>query len=298
MFKGVFTALITPFNQGKVDYEAFDKLVEWQIESGIHGLVPCGSTGESLFLNHEEHFSLIERTVAIAARKAPVIAGASAISTDETIILARQAKTVGADGVLIVTPAYVKPGPEALYQYYKTIAETVDIPLIIYNNPGRTGSTMDQETLARLAKLPNIVGIKDSTSDLTRPTLTNLALGNDFIQFSGEDATAAGFLAQGGQGWISVSSNIAPWLCAELYNAWEAEDLSRMATLRNALMPLMKALFVESNPVPVKYAASALGLCRNELRKPLLPANPSTETLINSLLPLLKNSPALSRVTP
>ena len=284
MFKGTLTALITPFNRGSIDIPAFENLVRWQIESGIHGLVPCGSTGESLFLSHEEHKDLVARTVSISSGQVPVLAGSGAVTTAETIELTKNVKEAGADGALIVTPAYVKPGPEAMYQHFKAVTEAVDIPIIIYNNPGRTGSAMDQETLARLAQLPNIIGVKDSTSDMTRPTLTNIALGDKFLQFSGEDPTVFGFLAQGGMGWISVISNIAPTMCAEICNAWERQDMETFATIRNKLMPLMKALFCESNPVPVKCAASILGLCQNEMRRPLTEASAQTETLLRTLI--------------
>lgn len=286
--KGVLTALITPFHNGRVDYGAFEKLVQWQLESNIHGLVPCGSTGESFFLSHEEQKNLIQRCVSVVNKRIPVIAGASAITTDETLLLVRQAKEARADAALVVTPPYVKPGSEALYQHYKTLNDQANFPIIMYNNPGRTGLAMDQETIYRLGKLSHIIGIKDSTNDLTRPTFTRINLGETFLQFSGEDPTAISFLSQGGIGWISVISNIAPRLCVDLYVAWEERDATKMATLRDMLMPLMKALFIESNPVPVKYAASLLGFCQNELRRPLLEARSQTQEVVQEVMKKIK----------
>lgn len=285
MFKGTITALITPFQEGKIDLAAYEKLIDWQVSAGIHGLLPCGSTGESLMLTHEEQKQLIDCCVKVVDQRVPVIAGTSAITPKETIKLTQQAQSLGVDGALIVTPAYVKPGPEALYQYYKTVHDAVDIPIIIYNNPVRTGLTMDLQTIERLAQLPRIIGIKDATSILTRPTETRLAIGPDFKQFSGEDPTAFGFLAQGGaDGWISASANIIPQFCAQVFEAWEAQDLKTFSDLRDKLFPFMKAMFMETNPVAIKYAASVLGLCRNEVRSPLLEATPKTEETVRSLI--------------
>ena len=284
MFKGTFTALITPFKDGEIDFQAFERFVEWQIESGIHGLVPCGSTGESLLLSHSEQKALLQRCVSITAGRVPIIAGAGAITPQETLFLMEQAKEAGAQAALVVTPAYVKPGQEALYQHYKTLNDEGDFPLIIYNNPGRTGVTLDQETLYRLGTLPNIVGIKDSTNDLTRPTLTRLALGDSFLQFSGEDPTAVAFLSQGGSGWISVVANVAPNLCSNLYRAWTDEDQKKLSHLRDTVMPLIKTLGMDSNPVSIKCAVSLLGFCQNEVRRPLMKATTETEAALKEAL--------------
>lgn len=271
MFKGSITALITPFRNGVVDEAAFQSLVEWQIAEGTDGLVPCGTTGESPTLSHEEHNRVVSMCVEAAAGRVPVIAGAGSNSTNEAILLAKHAKESGATAALSVTPYYNKPTQEGLYLHFKAIHDAVDIPIIIYNIPGRSVIDMSVETMARLAKLPNIVGVKDATNDLVRPVRTRLAAGPDFYQLSGEDATAVAFLANGGVGCISVTSNVAPGLCAALQDAWIAGDLAKVFVLRDRLAPLHDALFCETNPVPVKYAASLLGKCAPDARLPLAP---------------------------
>lgn len=271
MFKGSITALITPFRNGVVDEAAFQSLVEWQIAEGTDGLVPCGTTGESPTLSHEEHNRVVSMCVEAAAGRVPVIAGAGSNSTNEAILLAKHAKESGATAALSVTPYYNKPTQEGLYLHFKAIHDAVDIPIIIYNIPGRSVIDMSVETMARLAKLPNIVGVKDATNDLVRPVRTRLAAGPDFCQLSGEDATAVAFLANGGVGCISVTSNVAPGLCAALQDAWIAGDLAKVFVLRDRLAPLHDALFCETNPVPVKYAASLLGKCAPDARLPLAP---------------------------
>ncbi|OIQ93144.1 4-hydroxy-tetrahydrodipicolinate synthase [mine drainage metagenome] len=270
MFKGSFTALITPFTDNGVDEAAYQSFVEWQIAEGTDGLVPCGTTGESPTLSHEEHHRVVELCVDVAkSKKVPVIAGAGSNSTAEAISLAAHAKRAGADAVLVVTPYYNKPTQEGLYQHYKAIHDAVDIPIVIYNIPGRCVIDMSVETMARLASLPNIVGVKDATNDLGRPIKTRALCGDAFSQLSGEDGTAVAFLAQGGHGCISVTSNIAPRLCAEMQDAWAAGNLARVAELRDKLAPLHDSMFCETNPAPVKYAASLLGWGNGKVRLPL-----------------------------
>ncbi|MDE1147950.1 MAG: 4-hydroxy-tetrahydrodipicolinate synthase [Azospirillaceae bacterium] len=281
---GSLVALITPFTDGKVDERAFQALVDWQVKEGTHGLVPCGTTGESPTLSHEEHRRLVELCVEVADSRVPVVAGTGSNSTAEAISLTKHAKAVGADAALVVTPYYNKPTQEGLYQHFKAIHDAADLPIIIYNIPGRSVIDMSIATMARLAALPNIVGVKDATADLVRPLRTRLEVGADFIQLSGEDATATAFLAQGGVGCISVTANVAPRLCAEMQNAWVRGDMVEMARIRDLLMPLHHAMFVETSPAPVKYAASLLGLCRPELRLPLVETTPATQVLVRDAL--------------
>jgi 4-hydroxy-tetrahydrodipicolinate synthase len=283
-FKGSITALITPFKNGKVDDRAFQKLVEWQIDQGTHGLVPCGTTGESPTLTHDEHRCVVELCVEAAAGRVPVIAGTGSNSTTEAVELTRHAKSAGADGVLVVTPYYNKPTQEGLYLHFKAINDCADVPVIIYNIPGRSVIDMSVETMARLFKLKNVVGVKDATANMARASQQRAALGSEFIQLSGEDATALGFMAHGGQGCISVTANVAPALCAEFQLACLAGNFRLALQLQDRLMPLHDALFVESNPGPVKYAASKLGLCTGETRLPLAPiASASRKTVDDAL---------------
>jgi 4-hydroxy-tetrahydrodipicolinate synthase len=254
-----------------VDEPAYRELVARQIAAGTHGLVPCGTTGESPTLSHEEHMRVTEICIEVAARKVPVIAGTGSNATDEAIMLQRHAKKAGADAGLVVTPYYNKPTQAGLIAHYRAIAEAVDLPIIIYNIPGRSVIDMTVATMTELAKHPNIVGVKDATADLARPLRTRLACGADFCQLSGEDATAVPFLAQGGVGCISVTSNIAPKECADLHNAWMKGDMAEVTRLNDLLMPVHDAMFCESSPGPVKYAAEILGLCSGELRLPLVP---------------------------
>ncbi len=269
MFKGSIVALITPFKNGVVDDKAYRDLIEWQIAQGTHGLVPCGTTGESPTLSHAEHMRVTELCVEAADGRVPVIAGTGSNSTEEAIDLAQHAKTAGADAHLVVTPYYNKPTQEGLYRHYKAINDAVDLPIIIYNIPGRSIVDISVATMARLAALPNIAGVKDATADLVRPLQTVLAIGPEFCMLSGEDATAIPFLAQGGVGCISVTANIAPKTCAAMHNAWQAGDLATVRRYNELLMPLHDALFCESSPGPVKYAASLMGLCGAETRLPL-----------------------------
>jgi 4-hydroxy-tetrahydrodipicolinate synthase len=283
-FKGSITALITPFKDGKVDVASFRKLVEWQIDQGTHGLVPCGTTGESPTLSHDEHKQVIELCIEAAAGRVPVIAGTGSNSTAEAIELTRHAKEAGADGVLVVTPYYNKPTQEGLYLHYKAINDCADIPILIYNIPGRSVVDMSVDTMARLFKLSNIVGVKDATANMARVSQQRAALGTDFIQLSGEDATALGFMAHGGVGCISVTANIAPALCAEFQLACLAGNFRLALQLQDRLMPLHEALFVESNPGPVKYAALKLGLCNGETRLPLAPIAATSRKRIDDAL--------------
>lgn len=285
MFKGSITALITPFTaDGDVDIKAFDNFVEWQIDQGTDGLVPCGTTGESPTLSHDEHKMIVKRCVEVANGRVPVIAGAGSNNTTEALDLTAEAKVDGADAALIVTPYYNKPTQDGLYAHYKMLNDSVDIPLIIYNIPGRSVVDMSNETMIALAKLPNIVGVKDATADLARPLDLYHHLGEDFCQLSGEDATATAFLAQGGHGCISVTSNIAPKLCADMHKAWREGDIATMTECRDKLAPLHKALFVESSPAPVKYGASKLGLSTDNVRLPLVPASEGCRQIVDAAM--------------
>ena len=270
-FQGSITALITPFKNGEVDAKAFQRLVEWQIDQGTHGLVPVGTTGESPTLTHDEHKRVVELCIEAASGRVPVIAGTGSNSTAEAVELTRHAKVAGADGALVVTPYYNKPTQEGLYLHFKAINDCADIPILIYNIPGRSVVDMSVDTMARLFKLKNIVGVKDATANMARVSQQRAALGTDFVQLSGEDATALGFMAHGGQGCISVTANVAPALCAEFQLACLAGNFRLALQLQDRLMPLHEALFVESNPGPVKYAASKLGLCNSDTRLPLAP---------------------------
>lgn len=272
MFKGSIPALITPFKNGEIDWPAYDAFVEWQIEKGSHALVPCGTTGESPTLSHDEHKALVKRCVDITNKRIPVIAGTGSNSTREAIDFTQDAKNVGADAALIVTPYYNKPTQAGLIEHYKKIASSVELPIVIYNIPGRCIIDMSVDTMAELAKLPNIIGVKDATNDLSRPVETRQKIGEDFCQLSGEDCTSGAFLAQGGHGCISVVANIAPAESAKMHEAWQSGDIATFERMRDLLAPLARHLFCESSPAPVKYAASALGLCSDEVRLPLLKA--------------------------
>jgi 4-hydroxy-tetrahydrodipicolinate synthase len=284
MFKGSLVALITPFKNGKVDDKAFQAFVDWQIKQGTDGLVPVGTTGESPTLSHDEHKRVIALCVDAAKGRVPVIAGTGSNSTDEAVELTAYARKAGADAALVVTPYYNKPTQEGLYLHYKKIAESVDIPVIIYNIPGRCIVDMSVETMARLARLTNIVGVKDATNDLARPVRTRLAIGAKFCQLSGEDATVPAFLAQGGHGCISVTANVAPKLCAQFHDAWQAGDMTKAAKLRDKLMPLHEALFAETSPAPVKYACSLIGRSAPECRLPLAPVSDGLKARLKAVM--------------
>ncbi len=284
MFKGSMPALITPFKNGSVDEAAFQGFVAWQIDQGSHGLVPCGTTGESPTLTHAEHMRVTELCIEVAKGRVPVIAGTGSNSTAEAIELTKHAKSAGADAALVVTPYYNKPTQEGLYQHFKAIHDAAELPIVIYNIPGRSVVDMSVETMARLAKLPNIVGVKDATADLMRPAKTRAVIGKSFAQLSGEDGTVVPFLAQGGHGCISVTANVAPRQCADLHEAWQRGDLDTVTQINDRLMPLHQALFVETSPGPVKYAASLLGHGENRLRLPMVCVKPETEKAVRDAM--------------
>ena len=284
IFSGCFTALITPLRGGKVDEKAFRALVDWQVREGINGLVPCGTTGESPTLSHKEHMRVTELCIEVAARRVPVIAGTGSNSTQETIDFARHAEKAGADAQLVVTPYYNKPTQEGLYQHFKAVHDHCGLPIIIYNIPGRSVVDMSVETMAELAKLPRIVGVKDATGDLARPLHTRLAIGPNFSLLSGEDSTALAFLAQGGHGVVSVTSNIAPKICAAMQAAWRSDAVREAQRINDILAPLNRALFLETSPAPVKYAASLLGLSTAEVRLPLCAIKDATRTRVRDAM--------------
>jgi 4-hydroxy-tetrahydrodipicolinate synthase len=270
MFHGSIVALVTPFSNGALDEQAFRSLVAWHLEEGTQGFVPVGTTGESPTLNHAEHERVIELCIEAVAGRAPVIAGTGSNSTEEAISLTRHAKHAGADAALVVTPYYNKPTQDGLYAHYRAIHDSVDLPLIIYNIPGRSVVDMTPETMARLARLPNVVGVKDSSADIVRPLHTHAACGAEFCQLSGEDANILAFLAHGGHGCISVTANIAPRLCAQLHRAWGDGSPDEALAVHRRLLPLHKALFCETSPAPAKYALSRLGRSTAEVRLPLV----------------------------
>ena len=284
MFRGSITALITPFKDGAVDEAALRKLVDWQISEGSHGLVPVGTTGESPTLSHQEHERVVELVVEAAAKRVPIIAGAGSNATAEAIAFTEHAAKAGADGVLHVTPYYNKPTQEGLFAHFEAISQASDVPIILYNIPGRSIVDMSVETMGRLAKLDNIVGVKDATADLARVAQQEAACGDDFVQLSGEDATAVDFNRQGGQGCISVCSNVTPALCAAMQEAALTGDFETAEQILKRLMPLMEALFCETSPSPVKYAMARLGLCDEEIRLPLLPASAEARAKVDAAM--------------
>ncbi|MDP3868952.1 4-hydroxy-tetrahydrodipicolinate synthase [Phenylobacterium sp.] len=269
LFKGVMPALVTPFRDGAVDEQAFVALVERQIAGGVHGLVPVGTTGETATLSHDEHRRVVELCVATAAGRVPIIAGAGSNSTAEAIELVHHAKTVGAHAALVVTPYYNRPSQEGLYAHYAAINEAVQLPILVYNVPGRTSIDIADATLGRLSKLPNIVGVKDATGDMTRATMQRLLCGPDWVMLSGDDPTALGYMAHGGHGCISVTSNVAPDLCAAFYNAAMAEDWKTALYWQDRLLLLHKSLFSDASPAPTKFAMAHLGLCQEDVRLPI-----------------------------
>lgn len=284
MFRGSITALITPFKDGAVDEAALRKLIDWQISEGTHGLVPVGTTGESPTLSHDEHEQVVEIVVDAAAKRVPIIAGAGSNATAEAIAFTEHAQNAGADAVLHVTPYYNKPMQDGLYAHFEAISQSTDLPIILYNIPGRSIVDMSVETMGRLAKLDNIVGVKDATADLARVAQQEAACGEDFVQLSGEDATAIDFNRQGGQGCISVCSNVTPALCSAMQEAALTGDFETAEQILKRLMPLMQALFCETSPSPVKYAMARLGLCEEDIRLPLLPASASARAQVDAAL--------------
>ena len=285
MFTGSLVALVTPMRaDGAVDEDAFASFVEWQIAQGTKGLVPVGTTGESPTLSHDEHRRVVEITIEVAAGRVPVMAGAGSNSTAEAVALARHAKEAGADGVLVVTPYYNKPTQEGLFLHFSAIADAVDIPLIIYNIPPRSVVDMSVETMARLSKHPNIVGVKDATANLARPLHTAAACGAGFTQLSGEDHTALAFMAAGGHGCISVTANVAPALCSSMHAAWAEGRVADAMAIQGRLLPLHDAMFAETSPGPVKYAASLLGRGSAHCRLPLAPLAEATQAKVRAAM--------------
>jgi 4-hydroxy-tetrahydrodipicolinate synthase len=285
MLKGSLVALITPMREdGSVDEPALEKFVDWQVREGTHGLVPVGTTGESPTLTHDEHRRVVEVTIAVAGGRVPVIAGAGSNSTAEAVSLARHAREAGADGVLVVTPYYNKPTQEGLFLHFTAVADAAEIPVLIYNIPGRSVVDMSVETMARLARHPNIVGVKDATANLTRPLHTTRACGTSFVQLSGEDHTALAFLAAGGHGCISVTGNVAPRLCSEMHVAWQDGRLGDAMATQARLVPLHDAMFAETSPGPVKYAASLLGHGVAHCRLPLAPLSEAVAAKVRSAM--------------
>ncbi len=284
MLKGSMPALITPFKNGAVDLKGLKALVEWHIAEGSHGLVPVGTTGESPTLSHEEHEAVVSAVVEAAAGRIPIVAGAGSNNTAESLRFMHHAKDVGASAALVVTPYYNKPTQEGLIAHFKTLHDACDLPIVIYNIPGRSVVDMSPETMGELAKLPRIIGVKDATGDLARVCQQRIRCGPDFLQISGEDATAHGFNAQGGIGCISVTANVAPALCAQLQEACLAGDYSAALTLQDRLMPLHQAIFTEPGLVGAKYGLSLLGRCEDSVRLPLTPLSEVTKALIKQAM--------------
>jgi 4-hydroxy-tetrahydrodipicolinate synthase len=283
-FRGSITALVTPFHDGRFDEHRFRALVDWQVVSGTHGLVPVGTTGESPTLSHEEHRRVIAACVREATGRIPVIAGAGSNNTQEAIELARFAEGAGADGLLIVTPYYNKPSQEGLFRHFKAVNDAVGIPIIIYNIPPRSVVDMSIDTMKRLYELKNIAGVKDATGNLARTALQRHELGPDFIQLSGEDMTALAVMAHGGHGCISVTSNVVPALCAQMQEACVGGNFTKALKLQDQLTPLHAALFVEPNPAGPKFALSLLGKILDELRLPMLPASDSAQAAVKAAM--------------
>ena len=279
-FQGVMPALITPFRYGKVDEKAFVALIERQIAGGVHGLVPAGTTGESATLSHEEHRRVVELCVQTAAGRVPVIAGAGSNSTAEAIELTQHAKAVGADAVLIATGYYNRPSQEGIYRHFLAVNDAVDIPIVVYNVPSRTIVDIGNETLGRLSKLPNVLGIKDATGEVARVSQQMKVCGPDWVLLSGDDPTGLGYIAHGGHGCISVTANVAPEACAAFYNALMAGDFATARQWQARLITLHKVLFVEPSPGPVKFALSHLGLCTDEVRLPITPCTDAAKPQI------------------
>ena len=278
MFKGSITALVTPFANGGVDEAALRAIIDWQIEEGSTGLVACGTTGESPTLTHAEHKQVIEITVDAAKRRIPVIAGAGSNSTDEAIDFVRHAQSAGADGLLIVAPYYNKPTQEGIYQHFKAIDAAASLPIIVYNIPGRSVIDIQVETLARIYRdCKHVVGVKDATGNLLRPSLERMACGKAFNLLTGEDGTALGYMAHGGHGCISVTANVAPKLCADFQRACLERDFGTALELQDRLMPLHRALFLETNPAGPKYALQRLGRIQGDLRLPLVSVSPDVQ---------------------
>ncbi len=285
-FSGVITALVTPFKDGEVDFAAFEKLIELQIAASVHGVVPVGTTGETSTLSFEEHKAVVRFCVEHVAGRIKVIAGAGSNNTAEAIELAQHAKAVGADAVLVVAPYYNKPSQEGLYQHFKAINDAVQIPVLLYNVPGRTVVDMSNETIARLARLPNIVGIKDATGDIDRLSLMRLDIEGNFAYISGDDPTLLGYLAHGGHGVISVTSNVAPAQVVAMFNAANQGAFESARQWQDKLIKLHKVLFADASPSPTKYALSRLGVCTDEVRLPITPCSEAVRPLVDAAMEL------------
>jgi 4-hydroxy-tetrahydrodipicolinate synthase len=283
-FRGSITALVTPFRNGSLDENSLRELIEWQIAEGTGGLVPVGTTGESPTLSHEEHMQVVEWCIEQSRGRVPVIAGSGSNSTSEAVKLARHAEEAGADAVLVVTPYYNKPTQEGLYQHFKAINDAIGIPIIIYNIPSRSVIDMSVDTMKRLFELKNIAGVKDATANVVRVSQQRAAMGPDFNQLSGEDASAIGFMAHGGHGCISVTSNVAPRLCAEFQRACLRGDYAEALKLQDKLMPLHMNLFIETNPAPAKYALSVLGKCAETVRLPMVLLSEKSKTAVRAAM--------------
>jgi 4-hydroxy-tetrahydrodipicolinate synthase len=284
MIHGSIPALVTPFRDGILDERAFQAIVERQIGEGSHGLVPCGTTGESATLSLDEHARVVELCVEAAARRVPVIAGAGSNNTAHAVELAARAKRAGADAVLVVAPYYNKPSQDGVFAHFKAINDAVDIPIVVYNVPGRTITDISVETMGRIARLANIIGVKDASSDLGRVARHRALCGEKFIQLSGEDPSAVGFNAHGGRGCISVTANVAPKLCAQMQEATLKGAFDVARAIDDKLAPLHKALFAEPSPAPAKYACSLLGLCSDEVRLPLLVCSDAARAQIKAAI--------------
>ncbi|MDX1921972.1 MAG: 4-hydroxy-tetrahydrodipicolinate synthase [Alphaproteobacteria bacterium] len=282
--QGLMTALVTPFRGGQVDEKAFERFVDWQVKEGVNGLVVCGTTAESPTLSEAEQDRLLEIAVQVNARRVPVIMGTGSFDTADVIRRTNQAQKLGADCALIVTPYYNKPSQEGLFQHFKAVHDSTELPILLYNIPPRCVVDILPPTMQRLSQLPRIIGVKDATADLTRPVRTRIDCGDAFQQFCGDDMLASAHLAQGGVGCISVSGNIAPRLCVEMQDAWRAGDMPRFNELRDLLMPLHQSMFLDTNPVPVKYAASLLGLMSEEVRLPMVPLQQNVKAQIAQVL--------------
>lgn len=284
MIHGSIPALITPFREGIVDERAFQAFIEWQISEGSHGLVPCGTTGESVTLSTKEHVRVVEMAVEAAAGRVPVIAGAGSNSTSHAIELTKAANAAKADAVLVVAPYYNKPSQDGLYAHFKAINDAVDIPIVIYNVPGRTVIDIGVEVMGRIAKLSNVVGVKDAAGDVGRVARQRLACGPDFIQLSGDDPNAIGYNAHGGRGCISVTANVAPKLCAQLQEATAQGAYETARAIDDKLAALHKAMFVEPSPAPAKYGASLLGKCADDVRLPIVPCSDSAKAAVRAAM--------------
>lgn len=284
MFKGSMVAVVTPFKNGKIDEKALEELLQWHIKEGTQGIIPCGTTGEASTLDYEEHYRVIDITVKVVNKRIPVIAGTGSNSTDEAIMITIKAEQLGADAALVVTPYYNKPTQEGLYRHYKEIADKTGLPLILYNVPGRTSVNLLPSTVARLAEHPRIVGIKEATGDMKQVSEIIRLCGDRFTVLSGDDFTNLTLLALGGKGAISVTANVCPKDMAELFNAWEKGDIERARQLHYKLEPINKAMFIETNPIPVKTALAMMGKIKEELRLPLCEMSPENKEKLGEIL--------------